>query len=415
MHDESQQALVHSDICNGKSVFSYQVAYLFSQKNYRVFRVHQEPDNIEDVISFLQGFNSPTLVIFDDLLRFRNLPSAILGMGNSDIVVLATVRSAALETSYQRVMARLGNSAYIEIDLNTPQVGDSQRIITYLNANGLLGKHAELSENEKRRFVEKKCGGQLRDLILSLYQTGALHARVEEVLQNIQKLDSGVRDLIVFSALLTYSSYQDFSQLSILSDLVGYDGMYEDLKRTLADHELSTLVRIDAGDLTVRSPALAEFILRRVFNVEAVLEIVKRALFVLDNYYTDDPDFEHLGKGLLKYSLYGSLMQGDKENDVIERFYDECRVLSFTSNDPLFFVQRSICNMKWKRFDISNRFVETAYALGPVEIQDSHFGRTVIQAPKGVCDGSLLPDGCPVGEDGTALSWQAHRSRPHRQ
>jgi hypothetical protein len=98
-------------------------------------------------------------------------------MGKSDIVILATVRSSVLDTLPDQVKARLGNSTYIEIDLNTPQRDESERVITYLNENGLLGSYAELSEKEKLEFVEKRCGGQLRDIILSLYETGALHTQ----------------------------------------------------------------------------------------------------------------------------------------------------------------------------------------------------------------------------------------------
>jgi hypothetical protein len=56
-----------------------------------------------------------------------------------------------------------------------------------------------------------------------------------------------------------------------------------------------------------------------------------------------------------------------------------------------------------------------AGGLGPVENQDSHFGGGMIQAPKGVCDAPILSDGRPMGEDGALLSWQALRSRPHRE
>ena len=42
-------------------------------------------------------------------------------------------------------------------------------------------------------------------------------------------------------------------------------------------------------------------------------------------------------------------------------------------------------------------------ALGPVEIQDSQIGMSVIQAPKGVWHAPIRFDKRPVGEDGAAL------------
>lgn len=355
--------LVHSDIGNGKTVFAYQIAYQFSQKNHRVFRIQREPENIGEILSFLQAIDGPALVIFDDVMRFPNLPSAIVGIRRKDIIVLATVRSIVLETSHERVLARIGNATPIEIDLNTPLRDENLRIVKYLDVNGLLGRYADLTEREKLEFVEKKCGGQLRDIILTLYQSGSLHKRVEELLVNIQALDPAARDVIVFSALLSYADFENVSQFVIISDLVGYSGVLEDLRTTLAKHELSTMVRLDTGDVVIRSPALAQFILARVFSVEAILDIVKRALFTLDQFYVSEDDFVTLGKSLLKFSLYGPLIKGGRENEAIERFYDECRTLSFASSDPLFWVQRSICNMNNKQFDIAHRFVKTAYGL----------------------------------------------------
>ena len=358
-----RHVLVHSDIGNGKTVFAYQIAYQFAQKNHRVFRVQREPENIGDILSFFQALDGPALVVFDDVMRFPNLPSAIVGMGRKDIIMLATVRSIVLDTSNERVLARIGNVTPIEIDLNVSSRDESLRILKYMEVNGLLGSYADLTESEKLEFVERKCGGQIRDIILSLYETGALHKRVEELLVNIQALDCSSRDLVVFGALLSYANFENVSQFSIVSDLVGYSGVLEELRQTLGEHELSTLVRLDTGDVVIRSPALAQFILTRVFCVETILNIVKRALFTLDRFYVDDEEFLRLGKGLLKFSLYGPLIKGRRENDIIEQFYDDCRILSFASSDPLFWVQRSICNMNNKRFEISHRFVETAYGL----------------------------------------------------
>ena len=389
--------LIHSDIGNGKTVFSLQIGYMYSQKKHRVFRLQREPENTGDIIGFLQAIESPALVILDDVLRFPTIASAIMAIGRSDIVILATVRSGALETAPDRVKSRLGGATFIEIDLNISQRDESQRVVSYLNENGLLGDYAELSEAEKLAFVEKTCRGQLRDVVLSLYQTGALHARVEQLLVNIQRLDKSPRDLIILSALLTYAGYQEMSQLLVLSDLVEYGGAYEELRQVLVEHELNSLVRIDAADLTIRSPALAEFILKRVFNVEVILEIARGALHVLDKYYLGDSDFEHLAKGLLKFSLYGRLIKSDAEISKVENFYDKCRVLSFAHNDPLFWVQRSICNMKRDdHFDISFRFVETAYGIARKRTNfdtyqiDNHHARLLLMQSK--VDG-VSPDG----------------------
>ncbi len=355
--------LVYSDIGNGKTVFANQMGYLYAQKGSRVLWFQREPENIGDILSYLQAANEPCLLIFDDVMRFPKLPTAILAMRKSNLVILATVRTSFLDTSLSAVRGRLANVTCIDIDLDIMQRDESRRTVEYLKTNGLLGRYADLPESDKLLFIEKTCGGQVRDVVLSLYETGALHSRVEALLVNIQQLDKETQDLVIFSSVLTQAGYQDLSSVWLLSQMLNYSGAIEDLKGALVKCELGSLVKIDEGDLTIRSPALAEFILTRVFNIETILDSVKRALFFVDKYLSSEDDLIKMAKGLMKFSLYGRIIKSKSQNAVIERFYNDCRLLSFAASDPLFWVQRSICAMNDGDFTISYRFIDNAYGL----------------------------------------------------
>jgi hypothetical protein len=380
----SRPILVHGDIGNGKTVFALQVAYLFSQKGSRVFRLLNEPEDIGGILSFFQTISDPTLLVIDDIMRFNSLPSSIMNSANPHITILATVRSAYVETSIESVKAKLGSQVYFEVDLNSPSREETQKIVSYCKVNTLFGKYAELSDDEINNFIDRECAGQIRDVILSLYETGSLHQRIELLLLSINALPGAAKDLVLLSSLFKYAGFHGISNFSELSELSGYRGSYEDLRKSLKENDLSSLLRMDTGDLMIRSPALAEFILRRVFSIEVILNTVKKCLFVMDKYYVDDQDFERMAKGLLKYSLYGKIIGKVQNNTLISRFYDDCRVLKFASNDPLFLVQRSICSMNFGDFDPSFRFVESAYALAKKKINfdvyqiDNHHARLLL-------------------------------------
>ncbi|CCE96381.1 hypothetical protein SFHH103_01886 [Sinorhizobium fredii HH103] len=359
----SMPILVYGDVGNGKTVFASQIGYLYARKNYRVFRFQREPDNIGDVLAYLQTLDEPALLIFDDIMRFPKLPTAILDMRKSSFVILATVRTSFVDTSLSAVKARLANVTCVEVDLDSPTRDETHRMVQYLTVNGLLGKYSDLSDSEKLDFVERTCGRQLRDVVLSLYETGVLHTKVEEILVGIQTLDRGAQDLIIFSAVLTHAGYQNLSEVWLLSQLLDYSGAFEDLRASLYEHGLGRLIRINDGDLSIRSPALAEFILKRVFNIQTVLNAVKRGLTTIHNHFSDENDLVLMAKGLLKFSVYGRLLRSDRENALVEKFYDDCRLFSFATNDPLFWVQRSICTRNDKHFDISFRFIDNAYGL----------------------------------------------------
>lgn len=383
----SKPILVHGDIGNGKTIFAYQVGYYFSQRDYRVFRVQREPENVGDILAFLQSSIEKTLIIFDDLMHFKTLPSSIIRMNHPNLVVLATVRTIVLETSSERVRTYLGGATAIEVDLNTPLRPETINWVRYLDTNGLWGQKADLTPNEKLSLVEHDCGRQLRDLVLSLYKTGSLHNKVEQLLINSQELDDKTKALIAISALLSYADLEQSSQFIVLSDLVSYSGALEEFRSALREKELSSLIRIDTVDVIVRSPALAQFLLSRIFSLDALLSIVTESLKRLDKFYVDEMEFLNLGRALLKFSLYGGLINAKHDNKLIEKFYDNCRTLSFASGDPLFWVQRSICNMHNKQFDVSYRFVETAYSLArkrngfdPYQIETHHARLMLIES-----------------------------------
>lgn len=355
--------VIHSDIGNGKSVFAMQCAYILAGSNYRVFIVERESERDGDIISFLQSVPGNVAVIFDDILRFRSLIKRIAGIGRSDLRILVTARSAIIESSKGALEQRIGNVSYVEIDLNFSPPDEIRNIGAYLRENGLLGIYADFNDSDLNRFLEQNCGGQLRDIVLTLFETGVLHERVKSVLSNIKLLDAPAQRLTIFGALITFAGLQEFGSLNFVSELVGYDGLYEELRSSYVTHDLYGLIRIDRAEIAFRSPALAEFVLRNVTDTKTLLEIVKSALFFINRNYYDDPDFEPLSRSLLRYSHYGKLVKESKDSDDIEAFYDACRVLGVAQKEPLFWIQRSICNMNAGYFQTAKKYVETAYAL----------------------------------------------------
>jgi hypothetical protein len=201
---------------------------------------------------------------------------------------------------------------------------------------------------------------------------------------NIGNLDLQSRRLTQFGAFLTLIGLQDYSRLNLVSDIVGYDASYEDLKQEYLDQDLYGLIRMDMGEIAFRSPALAEFMLTNAATFSELLDTIKTALFRLDKYYADDSDFKPLSKSLLRFSNYRKLVIANADTDLMEGFYDSCRVLKIAQQEPLFWVQRSICSMSAKRYDTAAQFVETAYALArrityfdTYQI-DNHFAKLIL-------------------------------------
>ncbi len=171
------------------------------------FRLRREPEQLSDIISYFQAFDGKATIIFDDLTKFPNLGRKLIDLRKNNITILATVRSNVLETSRSLIEARLGSSTFTEIDLNLASQDEIKSISAYLDENGLWGSLAELNEFEKNEFIKRKCGGQFRDVMLTLFDEGALHERVSELIDSIRDLSPSIFRLLILSALLTIAGH----------------------------------------------------------------------------------------------------------------------------------------------------------------------------------------------------------------
>lgn len=355
--------LVHGSIGNGKTIFARIVGYQHSLYGYRVFELKSEPEDVSGILSFFNTISDKCLIIVDDIARFPKLIARILDIDRDDIRVLLTARSSYFEVARHSIDQRIGKRSIIEIDLNLNSPKEISNIITFLDTNGLFGHRADLSAESKRKYVSDDCGGQLRDLVLSLYEDGHLHNKVIDLLDGVRTLERSIYELTALGALLTVMGFSEFGRLHVASELSNYSGSFEVVRDSYYQRELQGLIRIDSGEISFGSPAFAEFMLSKVIGVDEVLSLAQRALFQIDRDFYDDTDFDNLTRGFLKFSTYSRIFRGRDIDAVMDRFYDDCRALKVARRDPLFLVQRSISNMAAGRFDISEKFVSTAYAM----------------------------------------------------
>ncbi len=376
--------LIHGDIGNGKTIFSYIIGYRFHLNGYRVYKVKKEPEIIGDIISYLQSVDEKTLIIFDDIMKFKTLTSSIINIHNQDIILLGTVRSNVIDTSRAAVRKKFNDLSAIEIDLNDATTNEIKDWVRYLDENGLFGDNANLDIKEKINFIERRCGRQMRDLILDLYSNGALHTRVSDLLDHIGSLKPDYKNIIGLSALLTICDFQEFSSYTDLSELVYTNISIEEFRLEISEIGLSGILKMNNGEVTIKSPALAQFILSRTFGLPEVLRIAKMAATYINDYLSDEYDYLLFGKTLLKFSSFHYLIKTRKDGELLEKYYDECRVFKFAQSDPLFWVQRSICCMKIPAFDLAEKFVDTAYSKSKVMPNfdtyqiDNHHARLIL-------------------------------------
>ena len=199
-------------------------------------------------------------------------------------------------------------------------------------------------------------------MVLELYSTGALHQRVEELLTAIGVLDSESRDIVGLSALLTLCNFQDLATFMNLLELTGGDKTFDQFQADIRSRDLVGLLSMNQRDIILRSPALSQFVIRRIFGLKNILMIALRALNYIDKNLADEDDFFSFAKVLLKYSTYTHFVSSKNDSVVMGDFYDQCRILRFAQKDPLFWVQRSICSMISNDFTSAEKFVETSFA-----------------------------------------------------
>ncbi|MCM5558510.1 SIR2 family protein [Pleomorphomonas sp. JP5] len=350
--DSSKTLIIHSQIGNGKTIFTYSLAAHLTVSHSTCFFVRDDFVPTADEIEFLKTI--PKVVLF-----FSNYDTAYKLMDS-----FSTIREDArfvieVNTSTQLVryseIASIATGSVSRINLNYLSAGELREIFHLLDKCGIAPSSF---------FDRFKEGAEFRDIVLSVFENTDVASRIDKAMKPI--LENGdAKFIFLCSSILKILGLH--TEIDFLRSIVKID-VYGVIKG--AGEVAYELIDFSQDRITPHSSILSEFIVKRYLKTfelaGAIFRMASQAAKRM--HESEDPQSERARAGratmgsLLRFSFLSKLFEGQADrDDQIRTIYENGRDNVYIQDEPLFWLQYSIFARNLGRIPIAIKHMETAY------------------------------------------------------
>lgn len=368
--------IVHGDVGNGKSVIANYLAALLQGKYKNVFLFNGRSYDAEATRQYISAC-SPSIFLVENISLSINFVKLVID-ASPDNIVICTDRTKRLEINFHMVREAIGSVP--RVDVNNLAASEVSALVDFLDANILWGDYSHLvSREEKIKFVDTTCGGELRGVLFALFNGGAVKGRIEQIFNDLDGLNRDYRDLIILLCILNFAytrnnlsgyvySYEDFLDLRI---------NFDDFTQEISSKSVSEFLQSEKGYFRFKSSVFAKFYINSRVDLEYVFNLVYNVLVNIEKTHRHDDHilYSDFSKALMQFNLYRELYSRNSVKDgrlgiaktdffdVVHRFYERCRHLKIAQNNPLFVIQMSMAQLDREQFDECDYLIRAAEAL----------------------------------------------------
>lgn len=331
--------VVDGRLGNGKTVFLYLLASELSSRGWTclLFRPGH-PDaarevaglsRVERLIIFVEQYSSAQ----DNLRGLREaLPNARL---------VIEVRTGTYEVRFHELVELLPRP-FDRISLNKLSRNE-------IKAFGALCERAGLTPPSKDR------SGELRDILLDLFNNRSIKERVRAALDPLFEKRSTRR---ILTMMMLIATHQGAVGASFVRSVIGEDPFIALKPLENLSHEIFEL---SADSFRARSAIFSSFIINEFIDSNEIADAVVGVTLAAAERRKERP-YRVLMSNMMAYgSLRRTLQNKGDSSSVIISIYERLRYDSRIDNEPLFWLQYALAMSDLPRLDAADEFIETAY------------------------------------------------------
>jgi hypothetical protein len=353
----ARRFVLHSDLGNGKSIAIDQLRDALVRRSFRIFSLTQYDEYVEDDLRVMANAES-LVIIVEDLFRNTRAIEKIVAAFPDAPIILST-RSAIFELQSDRLTTLLGPS-YLLFDLNSLDGFEISQLIQLFETNGLWADLASRRPADKLDFVQRTCGRQLRTVLIRLFESPTIRAKIISTFKDVASSDALA--VLTVSLLLDIAGF--YPDLYILNQLSGIDVF---LARDKINNAFS-LEFLDQkhGSVRVKSPLLGEYVLQNVVSGDYVLskliDCVNRCEDARVAVGSRGDLFGEIQKEMMRFSFVDRVFARKRAGDAYKRYYDSIKDLPSMARNPQFWLQYAIARLEDADFRASLIHFRTAYS-----------------------------------------------------
>ncbi|EPB8178662.1 hypothetical protein GNF72_06785 [Clostridium perfringens] len=353
-------ALIISDLGNGKTIMIESLKKELA-KNYKVFYFKNYNKFFLDDIEKISMKKGKKVLILENYTVYLNkkILRDIDNYRDKDLKIVLTARSYINDNFYGAILKDMEiNPKKITIcDINKLSDKDIRSLVEILEYNKMWGEYSKDSKTKKFKFIKQKCKGEIKNLLLKLYESPVISNKICKIMDNINR-DGTLKDLTLLILINNVIKLDlKFNTLLKILNISGLSGHVSKNK------DINELLNFKSSKIIVKSPIVAQYILQKGEYGEEVISLIIRIMENINELYYI-PEYERIMKLLISFSNLRLILNKDekKYKNNINTFYENIKNLKYNIGNPFFCLQYAIANMEIKNYEMAELLLKAAYS-----------------------------------------------------
>lgn len=353
-----QDAVVVSDLGNGKTIALEEVAQNLLMGGWTVYRFKRNNKELTRELSRLISETNKIALLVDGYVPFLEaIEYVALRRNDRPIRFILSSRSSVHEAYRERLEEALRKPAIDEFDLNKLSKAEAEGLIRVIDEFGLWSEFSALSDIDKIRLVRNECAGQIHQVLLKVYRSPHISARIQEMFDGVSVSVSR----IVTAAFLIRAS-------GLSSDKRLIDELLNDAPLTRLsniDRESVRFLWDDVGgQLLIRSSVLAEFYLTTLADAASSVRVLIEMFENAHAWRRSSQEHLHFMRSVMSFSALRRMLPAAGFREATLKFYEAIQSLSFVAKNPHYWLQYAIARLSFNDdLEEIGIYFESAYAL----------------------------------------------------
>ncbi|VTU25010.1 hypothetical protein SRS16CHR_03573 [Variovorax sp. SRS16] len=375
---DEQDIVITSNLGNGKTVALEQISAALAAQGWNVFKVSSDTKDARKEGLRALSLAGNTVVLIDNyipLLDFIDFLS--IRRTGRNFRFLLTVRTHVHEAFLDRLEQALRTQSVASFDLNRLTKSESQEIVKLIDNFGLWADFSGWSDVQKLRLITSECDSQLHQVLLKLYQSPHIAAKVTELFSSIRP---NVRRIAIAAFVIRGSGLS--SDRRLLNDLLRGSPL---VRLSNADRESVKFLWDDSsGHIRLKSSVLAEYYLTSLGDAAEVVDVLIEMYFRAYEMRPVGKEYDFFIRSVMSFSALQKMLPRSGLRGATIRFYEAIQTSPFTRKNPHYWLQYAIARLSFEDnlTEIAPYF-QSAYAFAKLSNYDTyqidnHFARFLL-------------------------------------
>lgn len=372
-------AFVHGDICEGKSL-AILGAEIQIARGRPVFQLkHFYSDLLNEVSSIFASYPDAVLVVEGCFaLREDRLAALIRQISASEGGMILSARSIATEAESEKLRVIRTIPSATDIRLGKIKGAEVDSLIALIDQIAGWREFSALTLNDRRRFIERDCGGVFPSVLLRLLRSNYVRNAYLAEYNKLSGIELNDKRMMITALIIAGIGFD--APASFLSEAFEKDCVAT-IKKIASDTDGLKLVRVD-GDFVKTIPSIgARNLLSNVIEDKDIVDTTIYILNYIRRKYRRSEFENHIFTQLMRYSILSSVVSDDVE---VNRFFDNISKVSYFRELPLFWLQWHMAMSAQKSWLKAEEYLTMGYTAADAydKKRDDKFNRKQLEDRK---------------------------------